>query len=262
MNILFTYLITLLTGNSAAEMHEVPFELLKTGHMVVEAKINDKGPYRFIFDTGAPATIVSTRVGKQAGINSTSKASLSIFGNGGQVSIKSLQVGNSTTNNVQAILMDHPTIAVISKYFGQIDGIIGYTFFSKHAISIDYKQRKLFLKETGHIPEDVIGKMVRTILKQKQDPKLLVAAAYWGFNVSANDNKQAVLVMDLLPQSPASKAGLLNQDQVLEINGQWVTNVLDFQWIMANTEPNTDSLVTVLRDGKKLFLKLTPTSGL
>jgi len=104
--------------------------------------------------------------------------------------------------------------------------------------------------------------MVRSILKQKQEPRTLVAAAFWGFNVSEGESKSSVLVRDLVPQSPASKAGLLNQDQLLEINGQWVTNLMDIQWIMATTEPNADCLVTVLRDGKKLLIRLSPSSGL
>ena len=31
----------------------VPFEMLPTNHMLVEARINDKGPYHLIFDLGA-----------------------------------------------------------------------------------------------------------------------------------------------------------------------------------------------------------------
>src|SRR5207302_5303192 len=34
----------------------VPFELLETKHMAVKIKLNGKGPYRVIFDTGAPVT--------------------------------------------------------------------------------------------------------------------------------------------------------------------------------------------------------------
>ena len=30
----------------------LPFELVASNHMVVEAKINDKGPFRLIFDSG------------------------------------------------------------------------------------------------------------------------------------------------------------------------------------------------------------------
>src|SRR5262245_47470876 len=46
----------------------VPFGLLKTQHMTVEVKINGKGPYRLIFDTGAPVTLINNKVAKEAGV--------------------------------------------------------------------------------------------------------------------------------------------------------------------------------------------------
>ena len=45
----------------AAPPIAVPFELLKTQHMVVNVKINGKGPYRLIFDTGAPVTLINNK---------------------------------------------------------------------------------------------------------------------------------------------------------------------------------------------------------
>ena len=47
---------------------KVPFEMLKSQHMAVQVKINGKGPYRLIFDTGAPVTLLSNKVAKEAGI--------------------------------------------------------------------------------------------------------------------------------------------------------------------------------------------------
>src|SRR5438105_14513383 len=46
----------------------VPFGLLKTQHMTVQVKINGKGPYRLIFDTGAPVTLINNKVAKEAGV--------------------------------------------------------------------------------------------------------------------------------------------------------------------------------------------------
>ena len=45
--------------NRAAETATVPFEMLQagkriSGHLAVQVKINGKGPYRLVFDTGAP----------------------------------------------------------------------------------------------------------------------------------------------------------------------------------------------------------------
>lgn len=46
----------------------VPFEMLPTNHMLVEARINDKGPYHLIFDLGAPITLLSNRISEAAGV--------------------------------------------------------------------------------------------------------------------------------------------------------------------------------------------------
>ena len=34
--------------------------------MVVNVKINGKGPYRLIFDTGAPFTLINNKIAKEA----------------------------------------------------------------------------------------------------------------------------------------------------------------------------------------------------
>src|SRR5437879_10397059 len=44
----------------------VPFELLSTKHIVVSIKINGKGPYRVIFDTGSPVTFLNNKVAKES----------------------------------------------------------------------------------------------------------------------------------------------------------------------------------------------------
>ena len=45
----------------------VPFELLPSGHMTVMVKVNGKGPYRLIFDTGAPITLLNNKRGQGSG---------------------------------------------------------------------------------------------------------------------------------------------------------------------------------------------------
>ena len=46
----------------------VPFEILKTGHMTVKVKVNGKGPYRLIFDTGAPINLLNNKIAEEAGL--------------------------------------------------------------------------------------------------------------------------------------------------------------------------------------------------
>src|SRR5262249_22826835 len=51
-----------------AKAHSVPYTITNTKHVLVRAKVNGKGPYNFIVDTGAPALFVSTAVCSKLGI--------------------------------------------------------------------------------------------------------------------------------------------------------------------------------------------------
>src|ERR1700682_1438317 len=92
----------------------VPFELLKTGHMTVMVKVNGKGPYKLIFDTGAPITLLNNKIARQAGLlQDVPKPLFSFFGSMGEVKVKTLQVGDQKADNVTAVVMDHPTVEAI-----------------------------------------------------------------------------------------------------------------------------------------------------
>ena len=47
----------------------VPYHLTTFNHVMVRAKINGKGPFNFILDTGAPALFVATKAAKKAGVD-------------------------------------------------------------------------------------------------------------------------------------------------------------------------------------------------
>src|SRR5262249_52412003 len=47
--------------------YAIPYKLTFTNHIMVRAKINGKGPFNFIVDTGAPALFVATDVAKKVG---------------------------------------------------------------------------------------------------------------------------------------------------------------------------------------------------
>src|ERR1051325_7685590 len=71
----------------------VPFELIKTQHMVINDKSNGKGPYRLIFDTGAPDSLVSNKISKEAGLKPTG-GGLPLFGARGNATITDLAIGD------------------------------------------------------------------------------------------------------------------------------------------------------------------------
>ncbi len=72
----------------------IPFETLKSGHMAVKIKVNGKGPYRVIFDTGAPINLLNNKLAKEAGLlKDAPRSMLPFFGAIAEVKVKELQVG-------------------------------------------------------------------------------------------------------------------------------------------------------------------------
>ncbi|MBV9125479.1 MAG: aspartyl protease family protein, partial [Planctomycetes bacterium] len=64
----------------------VPFELLKTKHITVKVKLNGKGPFRVIFDTGAPVNLINNRAARESGMVSAQETPslFSLFGSMGE----------------------------------------------------------------------------------------------------------------------------------------------------------------------------------
>src|SRR5947209_18110985 len=86
---------------------KVPFDMLPSRHLVVQAKVNGKGPYRFIFDTGAPIMLLSRKVGREAGLSdkgAAGKKRPAAFGAvPGQVTIGKLELGGLTAEDLPGV---------------------------------------------------------------------------------------------------------------------------------------------------------------
>jgi hypothetical protein len=244
----------------------VPFELLPTGHMTVMVKVNDKGPYKVIFDTGAPMILFNNKLALDAGIIKEKKAGF--FGNQGAVKVKSLEVGSRKADNVLAVVLDHPTVEAISKAYGPIDGIIGFPFFARYTMTLDYQAKTLTFVPNGYDPPDVMKGMeavLTDMISGKPKPPLVLApAAQWGLVTAkaAQDDEPGVDIKMVLPASPAAAAGLNPGDRLLTLDGRWTDSVADVYAAAGYVKPGTTVPVKVLRDGKELVLKVKPTSGL
>src|SRR4030088_443540 len=121
----FSLAIILLAAASARageqpKAFSVPFDTIKTQHMVVDVKINGNGPYRLIFDTGAPDSLVNNKLAKDAGLfpKDFKKPAFALFGAVGKFKIKTLEAGDLKAENLSVMVVDHPTVAAISDVVG------------------------------------------------------------------------------------------------------------------------------------------------
>jgi hypothetical protein len=247
----------------------VPFELLKSGHMAVQVKVNGKGPFRLIFDTGAPITLVNNKVAKAAGLlKNVQSPFFALFGSMGEVKIKDLQVGGQKASGVSAIVMDHPTVEAMARVFGPIDGIVGFPFFARFKMTVDYQAKTLTFVPNGFKPPDVMQAMMTALttgLASGDDgPKILSPAAQWGMLVhkDSKDDASGVEVSEVLPGSAAATAGLKAGDRLLTLDGRWTDSIADLYQAAGYVEAGKSAAVVIKRGSKELTLKVKPTSGL
>jgi len=243
----------------------VPFELLPSGHMTVMVKINGKGPYKLIFDTGAPVTLLNNKVAKEAGLlKGAKKPAFALFGSMGEVKVPELHVGGQKAEDVAAVVMDHPTVEAISKAFGPIEGIVGFPFFARFTMTLDYQAKTMTFVPNGFKPPDVMKAMTAALMNAgNQEPKLLAAAAQWGILAKeVGDEEAGVLVQSVLTNSPAAEAGLKAGDRLLTLDGRWTDSLRDLYTAAGHVKAGSTVPVTVKRDGKALTLKVKPTAGL
>jgi hypothetical protein len=247
----------------------VPFELLKTGHIAVMVKVNGKGPYRLIFDTGAPITLLDSKIGTESGLVKKGKKPIfNLFNTAGQVKIDKLELGDMAAEKVAAIVMDHPTVDAISKALGPIDGIVGLPFFGRFKMTIDYQKKELSFVPNGHEPPDAMEAMMATVMalmtRDKPPTKVLSAAGQWGLVVAKDedDEEAGVTIKKVMPSSAAAKAGLKANDRLLTLDDRWTDSVSDCYAAAAASKPEKAVKVTIKRNGKEEQLTITPSSGL
>lgn len=247
----------------------LPFELIKTQHMAINVKINGKGPYRLIFDTGAPDSLISNKVAKEANVfpKDFKKPFFALFGSMGQMKIQEIDVGGLKATNVSCTVMDHPTVGAIAKFVGPIEGIIGFTFYAKFKMSIDYEKKLLTFEPNTYQPGDVMKDMLKRFeapSSVRNAPKILAASGLLGIRVDKDkdDDADGVAVKAVIPETPAAAAGFKVGDRLLTLDGRWTDTVNDCYLAASYLRVGTPAVAVVLRDGKKVRLNVTLCPGL
>ena len=248
----------------------IPFELLKSRHMALQVKVNGKGPYRLIFDTGAPTNLVNNKVAKEAGLlEKSEKGGLGVFGAAmGAKNIKTMEIGGLKMENMPTMVIDHPTVAAIAAAVGPVEGIVGFPFFARYKMTIDYQKKEMTLVPNGYEPGDAMQAMMNKVMSASSGKKppagVLAPAAVWGFTVDkAKDNDDAgVKVTAVLAKSPAAVGGLKVGDRLLTLDGRWTDTVSDTFIAATLAMPGKPVALVVSRGGKEVKLTVTPGKGL
>jgi len=237
----------------------VAFEMLRTNHMVVRARINGQGPFDLIFDLGAPITLLSTRAGAKSGVIAA--------GAPGEAEIDRLEIGDLTARDVPVIVLDAPVLKELGNALGRrLDGIIGHTFFARYKTTIDHQVRTMTFEpvdfQAGNLlralPERLAG---RPVARQV----ILAPSGLWGLSLAAPAaglEVPGVPIRAVLAGSPAAAAGLRPGDVLTTLDGRWTSSITDTYAAAAAAAPDRDVTVVILRAGREQTLTVRPRPGI
>jgi membrane-associated protease RseP (regulator of RpoE activity) len=244
----------------------VPFEMLPTNHMLVDARINDKGPYHLIFDLGAPITLLSNRVSEAAGVVKPSAPRSFLFGMRGEAEVSKLQVGDLKATKLPVIVLDHPVLGALEEMTGRrIDGLMGFTFFARYKTTIDYHAHQMTFAPIDYQVRDLMKELPTRLMGPKVAHHCVLApSGLWGFRLgkpTGGLDSPGVPIIEVYPGSAAARSGLRPGDILITLNGRWTTSIEDVFHAAVDIKPGQEAAVVIRRDGKDQALTIHPSDG-
>jgi membrane-associated protease RseP (regulator of RpoE activity) len=238
---------------------------LKNSILFVEATVNGKGPFSFIFDTGAGMTVLKPETAQKLGLiekadppaDAPPKKRLrpgSLMGEGARLmEVESIAAGKAGATRVQVAVMSVPQADVPLNVLGiSYDGILGYTFISRFVTTIDYKAKTIKLVPSDYLPE-VLG------------VPAAASGATLGFSYRTIPDDLAneigveggLEVRAVSAGGPAAAGGLRKGDIVREVNGKRVDTADQYRKFLASIKSGDAITLKVIRERKDVELRLT-----
>jgi serine protease Do len=270
------------------EQFQVPYRLTDTNHFLVRARINHKGPFNFLIDSGAPALFIATETAKKIGIKPdrgefwTPIDRLDLEGGASLMGIKA-----RVEDPFQLVGMNALGLPGAS-----IDGILGFTILARFRLEIDLTKDRMVWTRLDQEPQDVavpkpkageqggapigiqamsaLGPLAKGLafLMGKQPAEEHRPRGFLGLEWSEKDKagRKAVFVVAVLDDSPAAHSRIQPGDQIIRLNDHAIDGLKDAQTALANIHAG-DRIALIVNRGpgtadRALRLILTVGDGL
>ena len=249
----------------------VPYKLLDTKHVMVRVKLNGKGPFNLIVDTGAPALFLATSAAKKAGLEA---------GKDGWAAIDKLELeGGAIVEKAKCVIEDPPQLKGMNS-LGlagvELHGMIGFNVLAKYKIQYDFTSDKLLLTPLTYAPLEIkrsgggggqpggleiIGSMLKFLapLLGFNGPPERKPRGFLGMELAEDDG---VTVKSVLPGGPADKAGLKAGDKIEKIGKTKIDLISDVTRLTGKLQGGDELPVTVTRGGSETKATVTLGKGL
>ena len=127
-------------------------------HLVIEAKWDRSGPYRFLIDTGSSTTLVTAALARRYPGQEVPAWTppVRVKGADGKItelsraSLRRLELGEVKFDDVDVLIHD---CAALSAHLGvKIDGVLGFPLFRELLLTLDYPGSRVLLQSAREVP--------------------------------------------------------------------------------------------------------------
>jgi hypothetical protein len=248
----------------------IPYKVTDANHIMIRCKVNDKGPFNFIVDTGAPALFLTTAVAKEIGI----EADKDKWGKAAKLEIE----GGALLKDVRARIEDPFQLQGMASMGIKLHGIVGYNILARYKMDILLTRRYMIWTPLDYNPPDppdskeLFGDQKPDTTQQKQMEQLAKLMAQFmgnanqtveprgwlGFEVENLDGD--VVVSAVYEKCPADVAGLKKGDVITSFKGKSVTGVAAL--LKAAVAVGEDVVVKVKRGDEEKEITMKAEKGL
>ena len=255
----------------AGDTAEVPYKLTSTNHVMVRVKMNGKGPFNLILDTGAPAVFITKAVAKKAKLDIDEKG----WGNPDAFELEGgLTVPKARVRVEDLFQLDGMNGMGLAGV--ELHGVVGYNVLAKYRVQYDFTSDKIVFEslpdfeppaivpiggKTAGGGLEALGplmKMMAGMLGIKPN----FATVPRGFVGIEFDDADGVVVKKVLPGSPAEKAGFKVGDKLESVKNVSIEAGKDLSRALSKAGVGTKLKVEVKRGDKTEELTIVLGGGL
>jgi serine protease Do len=257
---------------------QVPYRLTDTNHFLVRVRINGKGPFNFLVDTGAPALYIATATARKIGLEPAKDSFWT--------AVDRLEFeGGARLSGLKARIED-PFQLVGMNALGlpgaSIDGILGFTVLARFRLELDPTRDRMTWTRLDYEPRDppvpdrkagegppaemqamnLLGPVAKfaAALVGKQPEEALHPRGSLGLELG-EAAEGGLKVVRALPGSPAAKAGIESGDRLVRLRDRDVATVKAARDAVAEVRPGDQVPLAIRRGRETRELTLTATEG-
>ena len=225
----------------------IPRQYSGTGHIVVETRLNGRGPFRFAIDTGASISVVYEHARAEVGIEPVQDIQVHVLGMTGSGvfrlgQVAEIRVGNEAWTDAKVALLPSTTPTA-----SRIDGILGIDFLSRYAVLYSQQERVLRLYPKESVADDSYqgwnriplrelrvgeGNVVVLVFDMYIDAERIPTVFDLGATVNVM-NRRAARALDIMVRKPRSKPEVFGVSGSMEVLAElrvWKLRIDNSTW--------------------------------